>query len=64
MPRLNCRKGSARFSKLSIASSRHDNSRWRGDCFVFDERVALGHGLRERAKETIKDSAEERVSHG
>jgi len=27
------------------------NSRWRGDCFVFDERVALGHGLRERAKE-------------
>ncbi len=25
-------------------------SRWRGDCFVFDERVALGHGLRERRK--------------
>jgi len=24
-------------------------SRWRGDCFVFDERVALGHDLRERA---------------
>ncbi len=23
------------------------NSRWRGECFVFDERVALGHGLRE-----------------
>jgi UPF0176 protein len=23
-------------------------SRWRGKCFVFDERVALGHGLRER----------------
>jgi UPF0176 protein len=22
-------------------------SRWRGGCFVFDERVALGHGLRE-----------------
>jgi UPF0176 protein len=22
-------------------------SRWRGACFVFDERVALGHGLRE-----------------
>ena len=21
------------------------DSRWRGDCFVFDERVALGHGL-------------------
>ena len=24
-------------------------SRWRGECFVFDERIALGHGLRERA---------------
>ena len=24
-------------------------SRWRGECFVFDDRVALGHGLRERA---------------
>jgi UPF0176 protein len=23
-------------------------SRWRGQCFVFDERVALGHGLQER----------------
>lgn len=22
-------------------------SRWRGECFVFDERTALGHGLRE-----------------
>jgi UPF0176 protein len=32
------------------------DSRWHGDCFVFDERVALGHGLAEhglteRAKE-------------
>jgi UPF0176 protein len=26
-----------------------DESRWRGECFVFDERVALGHGLRARA---------------
>src|SRR5229473_6356508 len=25
-----------------------ENSRWRGECFVFDERVALGHGLRQR----------------
>ena len=25
-------------------------SRWRGECFVFDERVGLGHGLRERQK--------------
>ncbi len=23
-------------------------SRWRGECFVFDDRAALGHGLRER----------------
>ena len=28
-------------------------SRWRGECFVFDDRVALGHGLRERAMEAI-----------
>jgi UPF0176 protein len=26
------------------------HSRWRGACFVFDERVALGHGLRERGE--------------
>jgi UPF0176 protein len=26
-------------------------SRWRGECFVFDERVALGHGLRQRVRE-------------
>jgi UPF0176 protein len=25
-----------------------EQSRWRGECFVFDERVALGHGLQER----------------
>jgi len=30
-------------------------SRWRGGCFVFDERVALGHGLRERAMEKHSD---------
>ncbi len=30
-------------------------SRWRGECFVFDERVALGHGLREHAKERSSD---------
>jgi UPF0176 protein len=30
-------------------------SRWRGECFVFDDRVALGHGLRERAKENHSD---------
>jgi UPF0176 protein len=30
-------------------------SRWRGECFVFDERVALGHGLRERRTEDTCD---------
>jgi UPF0176 protein len=30
-------------------------SRWRGECFVFDDRVALGHGLRERAMEHDPD---------
>jgi UPF0176 protein len=30
-------------------------SRWRGECFVFDERVTLGHGLRERVKEGASD---------
>jgi UPF0176 protein len=30
-------------------------SRWRGECFVFDERVALGHGLRERETERASD---------
>jgi UPF0176 protein len=30
-------------------------SRWRGECFVFDDRVALGHGLRERRMEHDSD---------
>ena len=30
-------------------------SRWRGECFVFDERVALGHGLQERRREHDPD---------
>jgi UPF0176 protein len=30
-------------------------SRWRGECFVFDDRVALGHGLKERATENGSD---------
>jgi UPF0176 protein len=30
-------------------------SRWRGECFVFDDRVALGHGLRERLIEQDSD---------
>jgi len=31
------------------------DSRWRGECFVFDERGALGHGLRERSEEQSSD---------
>ena len=30
-----------------IEGTPETESRWRGECFVFDERVALGHGLRE-----------------
>lgn len=30
-------------------------SRWHGECFVFDERVALGHGLPEHAMENDSD---------
>ncbi len=30
-------------------------SRWRGECFVFDERIALGHGLRQRRMEQDSD---------
>jgi UPF0176 protein len=31
-------------------------SRWQGDCFVFDERVALGHGLAERGRGELSDA--------
>ena len=34
-------------------------SRWRGECFVFDERVALGHGLRERQMKANEQSPHE-----
>lgn len=34
-----------------------EESLWRGECFVFDERVALGHGLRELRLST-EDGAE------
>jgi UPF0176 protein len=30
-------------------------SRWRGECFVFDDRVALGPGLRQRPMEALSD---------
>jgi UPF0176 protein len=39
----------------------HVESRWRGECFVFDERVALGHGLHERAEENVKENVKESV---
>jgi UPF0176 protein len=34
-------------------------SRWRGECFVFDDRIALGHGLKEssRAAPTVHGDA-------
>jgi UPF0176 protein len=34
-------------------------SRWRGECFVFDERVALGHGLQERAMDRESRGSED-----
>jgi UPF0176 protein len=30
-------------------------SRWQGECFVFDERIALGHGLTERGRAEHSD---------
>src|SRR5882724_7234600 len=34
-------------------------SRWRGECFVFDERIALGHGLQERQISATESSSHE-----
>jgi UPF0176 protein len=34
-----------------LESMPETESRWHGECFVFDDRVALGHGLRERPGE-------------
>ncbi len=31
-------------------------SKWRGDCFVFDERIALGHGLTPKREERAPDT--------
>jgi UPF0176 protein len=39
-----------------LESTPQAESRWRGECFVFDDRVALGHGLRERS---MKHDADE-----
>src|SRR5438552_1777801 len=36
-----------------------EQSRWRGECFVFDERVALGHGLQERQINARESSSHE-----
>jgi UPF0176 protein len=33
------------------------DSRWRGECFVFDERIALGHGLKQRRPEATDEGA-------
>jgi UPF0176 protein len=30
-------------------------SRWQGECFVFDDRVALSHGLRQRPTAQASD---------
>jgi len=39
------------------------DSRWRGECFVFDERVALGHGLRERSEGQQSQKRDQERSH-
>jgi UPF0176 protein len=36
-----------------------NESRWRGKCFVFDERTALGHGLREHPKQAQEGTSDE-----
>jgi len=41
-----------------------EQSRWRGECFVFDERISLGHELREHSelrKHGMHDASRERV---
>lgn len=43
-----------------------EQSRWRGECFVFDERISLGHGLREHRelrKHGLRRGSRERVDH-
>jgi UPF0176 protein len=59
---IRCEKASAHLLSRGFAEVYHlkggilkyletvaeSESRWRGECFVFDERVALGHGLRQR----------------
>ena len=45
-----CRGLSSQGRNFEISGRRPEaESRWRGECFVFDDRIALGHGLQERA---------------
>jgi UPF0176 protein len=60
---IRCEKASSYLVSLGFAQVYHlrggilkyldsipqTESRWRGECFVFDGRMALGHGLRERS---------------
>jgi UPF0176 protein len=38
-----------------------DQSKWEGSCFVFDKRVALGHGLEEVGEEPVTSDARARA---
>jgi UPF0176 protein len=67
---IRCEKASSYLIALGFAEIYHlkggilrylegvpeEQSRWRGECFVFDDRVTLGHGLRERG--TMRDGDE------
>ena len=66
---IRCEKASAYLKSRGFAEVYHlkggilkyletvpeSESRWNGECFVFDERIALGHGLRERRMESTSD---------
>ena len=39
-----------------------DNSKWNGECFVFDKRVSVGHGLQESGDWTICHGCREPIS--
>jgi UPF0176 protein len=66
---IRCEKASAYLKSRGFAEVYHlkggilkylegvpeSQSRWRGECFVFDDRVALGHGLRHRPMEALSD---------
>ena len=46
-----------------LESVPQSDSRWRGDCFVFDERVALGHGLVTRETDAQVFEAKDSSAH-